>query len=173
MKSDELHNRIRASNQDRKPLTITEKIKTYMSNISVDVFGYENKVTKNIIQYFKNVSSEERIPITHLFIRIYRQETTVRVFLHRNGKVLKEVPVKNLVHFFAGEGTAQLLGIELKVIGSVSKYLEEFAKVKEMVLGQLNVLISYNGKSVAISAYNNNEHAQDIPLVELIKYFKK
>ncbi len=173
MKSDELHNRIRPDKQVKKSPTITEKIKSYMSNISVDVFGYENKVTKNIVHYFKETSSEERIPISHLFIRIYREGTTVRVFLHRNGKLLKEVPVGDLVHFFAGESTAQLLGIELKVIGSVSRYLEEFAKANEIVLELLNVLISCNGQVVAIGAYNNNEHAQDIPLVELIKYFKQ
>lgn len=172
MKSDELHNRIRPDKQ-KKPPTITEKIKSYMSNISVDVFGYEKKVTKNIIQYFKKISLDERIPVSHLFIRIYREGTTVRVFLHRNGKILKEVPVGDLVYFFAGESASQLLGIELKVIGSVSRYLEEFAKTNEIVLELLNVLISCDGKVVAVGAYNKNEHTQDIPLVELIKYFKQ
>lgn len=173
MKSDELHNRIRPDKHVKKPPTITEKIKNYMSNISVDVFGYEKKVTNNIIQYFKKKSSEERIPIHHLFIRIYREGTTVRVFLYRNGKLVKEVPVGDLVCFFAGESTSQILGIELKIIGSVSRYLEEFSKANEIVLELLNVLISCEGKEVAIGAYNKNEHAQDIPLVELIKYFKQ
>ncbi|MEO9870393.1 MAG: hypothetical protein ABJQ69_03760 [Ekhidna sp.] len=144
-----------------------------MSTVSVDLFGYEKNVTKNVIKYFEKVSVEQCAPVSQLFIRIYRESPgTVRVFLHQNGKILKEIPVGELVCFFAGEGISKLLGIELKVIDSVSRYLEEFAKANEMHLDQLCILISYNQKQVEVNAYNRNKHEQDIPLIELVKYFK-
>ena len=171
----ELHNRIRPEKRYENKSTpgIKQRLQKVINNLSVDVFGYEKKVVRNVAEYFKKASEQEQVAPANLFIRINKQGLTVRVFLHQKGQFLKEIPVNELVDFFTGQGAARLLGIEHSVVQRVSSYLQEFAEDHEIELEHLNVLISYNGKMVIIDAYHHNEPTREIPLSELINYFKK
>ena len=42
----------------RRSPRLAEKLKRAVQNLNVDVFGYESKVTKNIINYFSKLSKE-------------------------------------------------------------------------------------------------------------------
>ena len=172
MKPDILHNR-QSPDPERRP-GIKERIKTYMDKVSVDIdpFGYEKKVTKNVITYLDKISRQEKVPLARLFARINKKGVNLRVFLHHNSKLLKEVPVGELVSIFTG-GDGQVLGIHKKVIPKIDAYLQAFAKANNITLEKLNVLISADYNEVVIEAYNDQEHTKYIPLKELIKHFKK
>ena len=153
----------------RKP--IKARLKDAVENISVDIFGYEKKITKNIIEYLEKAGNEQGILHEHLQARIIRHRDTVRVSLHHNGRELKEVPVKELVNFFAGQG-ADLLGIESKVISGVVGYMDGLSNFHELPKDSLQVFIAAEGSKVVVKAYNETQHIKDIPVKELIKYFK-
>lgn len=159
-------------NENRNRPGLKQKLQNAVENISVDVFGYEKKITKNVVQYLNKAARDHSIPYEQLFVRIVKQNVTVRVFLHHNGRQLNEIPVKELVHFFAGQGAADLLGLESKVVESVGKYLDELSKNNEIPLNKLHIRISGSGKKAVVEAYNGHEYAKDIPIKNLVKYFK-
>lgn len=41
----------------RKP--ITERLKSAVENLSADIFGYEKKITKNIIEYLEKAGQQQ------------------------------------------------------------------------------------------------------------------
>ena len=158
-------------NEKRKRPGLKQKLKYAVESISVDVFGYEKKVTKNAVAYLDKAARELRVPYEQLFARIVKQNVTVRVYLHHQGRQLKEVPVRELVLFFAGQ-EATVLGLESRVADSISKYLDELAKENEIHLDLLHVRISGSGNKVIVGAYNNHLHVKDIPVKDLVKHFK-
>jgi len=153
----------------RKPLKV--RLKNAVENLSVDIFGYEKKITKNIIGYLEKAGKQKGILCEHLRVRIVRHQDTVRVFLHHNGRQIREVPVKELVGFFIGDG-ADLLGIEAKVVGGVIGYMDGFSNFHEMPHDSLQVFIAAQGSTVVVKAFDNTRHIKDIPVKDLIKYFK-
>lgn len=158
-------------NENQKRPDLRQKLKDAVEGISVDVFGYEKKVTKNAVAYLDKAARELRIPYEQLFARIVKQNFTVRVYLHHRGRQLKEVPVRELVQFFAGR-QATVPGRESKVVDSVSKYLDELSKDNGIPLDLLHVRINGSGDKVIISAYNSHRHVRDIPVKDLVKHFK-
>ena len=161
-----------AENQKGRRPGLKDKLKNAVENISVDVFGYEKKVSKNVMQYLTKASREEHVPLGQLFARILIKGNTVRVYLHHQGKLLKEIPVKELVYFFAGQGAADLLGIESKVVESVKTYINELSKQHEVYDDQLQIRIATDEKKVIVGAYNHMAFIKEIPVKELVKYFK-
>ncbi|MBL4575809.1 MAG: hypothetical protein JKY51_06895 [Opitutaceae bacterium] len=158
--------------EQKKRLGLKDKLKNVVDNISVDIFGYEKKVTKNIVQYLNKAAREERVPPQQLFARIVKRDATVRVFLHHRGMQLKEVPVKELAIFFAGKGTTDLFNIESKVAQSVGKYIDELSKLHEVRNDDLQIRISMSNSNVIVGAYNHLDFIKDIPVQDLVKYFK-
>ena len=159
-------------NENQKRPGLTQKLKNAVENISVDVFGYEKKITRNVVQYLNKAARDHSIPYEQLFARIIKQNVTIRVFLHHNGRQLKEIRVKELVHFFAGQEAADLLGMESKVIESVGKYLDELSKDNEIPLKMLHVRISGSGKKAVVEVYNEHQFIRNIPIKDLVKFFK-
>ncbi len=158
--------------EQKKKLGLKDKLKNAVENISVDIFGYEKKITKNVVQYLNKTAIEQRIPSDQIFARIIKQDVTVRVFIHHRGMQLKEVPVKELATFFAGEGTTELFDIENKVAQSVGKYIDELSKEHEVRDDNLHVRISTSDFKVIVSAYNHLQFIKFIPVKDLVKYFK-
>ena len=151
--------------------SIKDKLKDAVENIAVDIFGYEKKITKNIIDYLDKAGQQQGILHEHLQARIIRHQDTVRVSLRHNGREIREVPVKELVIFFAGQG-ADLLGIESKVVNGVVGYMDGLSNFHELPKGSLQVFIAAESSKVVVSAYNKTRHIKDIPVKELIKHFK-
>ena len=153
----------------RKP--IKDRLKDAVENISADIFGYEKKITGNIIHYLEKAGKKEGVLYEHLRVGIGRHQDSVRIFLYHNGRRLKEVPVKELVEFFAGKG-ADLLRIESKVVRGVVGYMDGFSRFHELPHQNLQVFISAEGSKVAVKAFDDTRYIKDIPVKDLIKYFK-
>ncbi|MCB0374782.1 MAG: hypothetical protein KDD04_02575 [Sinomicrobium sp.] len=153
----------------RKPLTA--RLKDAVENLSADIFGYEKKITENIIGYLEKAGKEQGIRYEQLRACIVRYKDTVRVFLYHNSRRLKEIPVKDLVKFFAGQG-ADLPEIESKVVDGVVGYMDGLSRFHELPHQSLQVFIAAEGSKVVIKAFDDTRHIKDIPVKELIKYFK-
>lgn len=156
----------------RKRTGLKDKLQNAVESISVDIFGYEKKVSKNVIQYLTKASREERVPIGQLFARILIKGNTVRVYLHHKGKLLKEIPVRELVIFFAGQGTADLFDVESKVADSIKTYMAEFSTLHEIRDDNLQIRISMDESKVIVGAYKHIQYIKDIPVKDLVKHFK-
>ena len=168
---DILHNQQRLGLKNKKP-GIKQRIKSYLERITIDPFGHEKQVTKNVVRYLENISRQEGVPLAQILTWINLKGVDLRVYLHHNSKLLKEVPVSELVQIFAGKELSEMPGIERKAVDEAGLYLHDFAVANNIRLNQLNMLISSDGNEVAIEAYNDQEHAKYIPFAELIKHFR-
>lgn len=168
---DTLHHQPRAAFKNKKT-GIRQRIKSYLEGVTIDPFGHEKSVIKNVVRYLERISEQEGVPLARIFTRISLKGIDLRVYLHHNSKLLKEVPISELVQIFTGKELAEMPGIEKKVVDEAGLYLHDFAVAHNILLNQLNVLISSDGNEVAIEAYNDQKHAKYIPLAELIKHFR-
>ncbi len=159
--------------EQKKKLSLKDKLKNAAENISVDIFGYEKKITKNVVQYLNKMAIEERIPVAQLFVRIVDLHNTIRVFVHHKGKQLKEIPVKQLALFFAGPETVHLPGIEGKIANSIRKYIDESSKRHELNDDNLQIRISLKGTNeVNVDICHHTWILENVSVKDLVKYFK-
>ena len=157
----------------KKKLSIKDKIKNYMNDVTIDVFGYEEKVTVNVLDYLKKLSEENGVTSDFLNIQIAMPGKIPKAHLHHEERYIREVPIKELVCFFAGEGTALLLNLESKISKNVSNYLVELADSKNIPLQSLNIKISRDKNQIVVEARNYGVFEESIPLKDLIKYFAR
>ncbi len=155
----------------KKKTGLKQQLKKATRNISVDVFGYEKKITKNGIRYLEGVAKQHRVPSGQVVVQLIKEPTTVRVLLYHKSTLLKEVPLRELVVFFAGKDNASLLGIETKVINGIMGYMDGFITFHELRDKKLQICIATDNKRVVVGAYHGHRHIKDIPIKELINYF--
>jgi hypothetical protein len=160
-------------NEKQPKRSLTERLKNVAENIHVDIFGYEKRITKNITQYLDKTAKEQSIPIAQLFVRIVNLHDTIRVYVHHKGRQLKEIPVKELAYFFAGEETASLPGIGEKIANNIKKYMDEKSTHYNITDGNLQIRIHLKGADeVRIDIFHFTWLLEDVEMKELIKYFK-
>ena len=157
----------------KKKTGLKQQLKKATRNISVDVFGYEKKITKNVIRYLEGVAKQHQVSKGQIVVQLVKDPTTVRVFLYHKSRLLKEVPVRELVVFFAGKENASLLGVETKVINGMMGYMDGFANFHELRDKKLQICIAADTKRVVVGAYHQQRHIKDIPIKELINYFTR
>lgn len=157
------------NNQKRK--SIGERLKGALENITVDVFGYEKKVTTSVTQYIQALAKEYKIPPGNILARITKHHTTVRVFLYYGGQPIREIPVKELVTFFTGDASG-LLGMEKKVVGGVTSYIDLLTEECKVHPDSLQVRIRLVENGISIKAFENDYPVKVIEVKELIKHFR-
>lgn len=158
--------------KNNKKVGIKAKIRDYMDGVTIDIFGYEKKVSENVSQYLGQLSDENRIPLSNIHVRIAMPDKELIANSYYFDGHIRSITFKELADFFIGEGTTQVFDIEAKVKSSVTQYLSEFSQANEINLSSLNIRISKPSNKVQVTAYNKDEYLSNIPLKELIKYFK-
>ena len=151
---------------------LSERLRNAVENISVDVFGYEKKVAANVLSYLRQVARDEGVRYDVLHVRIIRQPARLRAFLHLRDKQLREIPLRELIAFFAGEIIATLPGVEAKITAKVSGFLQELSEKSRIEPDKLKVCISAEGEKIIVRAHYNHLLIEDIPLRDLVKYFR-
>lgn len=156
---------------DGKEKGIKEKIQSYMNSVTIDVFGYESVVNASIAKYAENMAAQYGVCADQVYVRIIKPQLGVRVFLHINGQVIKELTVAELVAFFVGCKPTRTL--QDKVVSYVVSFLQDYSSNKCKQTGQLQVLISSRDrKSAHIRIFDNQTFIECIPVKTLIKFFK-
>lgn len=158
--------------KNKKKTGLTAKIKNYMDGVTIDVFGYEKKVSENVTSYLGTISDTHRIPLSNVNIRITKPAGELKADIYYLDGHVRKATLNELVDFFMGEGTTKVFDLEVKVKKNVSDYLEEYSEEKGIAIQALNIRISKPNKQVMVVAYNQAEYVDGIPLKELIKYFK-
>lgn len=159
-------------NKTKQNSTIKAKLKGALTDLSVDIFGYEKMVSKNIIKRTTYISNRIHIPKERLFIRLFQTEHQIKSLLYDNDKPLSSIPTEDLTYFFLDEQTASLGSIKNKIAFSIKQYLKDFAEANRIDDHSVRIWIHVKDEKVHVRAFQNEEFIKQIPLNSLIKYFK-
>lgn len=155
----------------RRSPRLAEKLRNAVQNLNVDVFGYESKVTKNIISYFSKLSKETGLPPDRLIVRIFKDRTAINVAVHNQGRPVKKIPVKELITLFTNSEPSGLFNLEAKVIRGIETFMSEFSDKQRIQVEELQICIVTSHDKVWVKGYQGITHIKDIPLGVLIKHF--
>lgn len=157
---------------NKRGTSLGNKLKGALTDLSVDIFGYEKMVTKNILGHTDRISQKLTIPRESLYIRIFQKNGVVRAFLYDRDRPLNAISIDELAYFFINPDTAGLLNVQSKIALSIKKYLKEFAEANRLHRESVRIQISVKDEKVNVRAFFNNDFIKEIPLDSLIKYFK-
>lgn len=157
---------------NKKDTSLGKKLKGALTDLSVDVFGYEKMVTKNIINRTDYISKRLHVPRERLYIRIFQKEHKIKSFLYDQNKPLTAIPTEELAYFFMEEQMAKLSNTQNKISNSIKQYLNEFANANRIHEERVRVWIHIKEEKVVVRAFQDEEFIKAIPLNLLIKYFK-
>ena len=155
-------------NKKKNNTRITDKIKSYMKDVSIDLFNYEAIVANNITAYFLQVAKKYQTLENNIQVQISKKQALTG-FIYTEGRKLRQVTTPELINFFMGEGSAELL--EQKVEQQISDYLSSYATTLGIKTNQLTIVIAKPTQQVIVRAYRGNQFVETIPLKQLIKYF--
>ena len=157
----------------KKKFGIKETLKGYMDGISIDVFGYEEKVNENVLKYINELEYREQIVRSGINVRIGMESNALSVKLYCFSNLIRSIEISELIRFFYGEGMSELLNLKPKVNSKVTAYLEMLSATRHVPIGQINVRISSpEDKVVSVSMYDDHTFHSHLKIKELIKYFK-
>lgn len=154
-----------------KNARLTQKLRKVVQNLNVDIFGYESKVTANIINYFSKLSKEINVPQDRLVVRIFKDSATVNVAVYNHGSPVKKIPVKELITLFTNAEPSGLFNLEAQVLRGIETFMDGFSDTHNINIEQLQICISTSHDKVLIKGYRGVEFTADIPLGFLIKHF--
>tara|TARA_R110002049_G_scaffold113040_2_gene263034 strand:+ start:2711 stop:3196 length:486 start_codon:yes stop_codon:yes gene_type:complete len=156
----------------KKNGSLGKKLKGALTDLSVDIFGYEKMVTKNIINQTGGFSERLQIPQERLYIRIFQKGHIIKSFLYDQSKPIIAIPTGELPYFFMEEQLASLGDYKNKVAFSIKKYLKEFSDANRIDEESVCIWIHVKDNKVNVRAFQGEEFIKALPLNSLIKYFK-
>lgn len=159
-------------NKKKPTRRLGAKLKDALTDLSVDIFGYEKLVSKNIISRTTAISNRIQVPKERLFLRIFQVEHKIKSFLYDNDKPISAIATEDLTYFFLDEQTAALGSVKNKVVFSIKQYLKDFAEANRIDQHSVRIWIHVKDEKVYVRAFQNEEFIKQIPLNTLIKYFK-
>ncbi|TGV03584.1 hypothetical protein [Flavivirga rizhaonensis] len=151
---------------------ISIKLKEALADLSVDIFGYEKKISNNIINHTRKVAAREKIIPEQLYVRLFQQNDKLRAFLYRQNRPIRAIAVDELVDFFLDQGASTFLDVQNKITVSIKEYLKDFSAANKVYKEDTKIWINVKDDLVVIRAFNNSKFIKEISLSSLIKYFK-
>ncbi len=155
----------------KKSPRLAEKLRKAVQNLNVDVFGYESKVRHNIITYFSRLSKETGLPQDRLVVRMFSDRETIFVGVYNHGRLVKRIPVPELIMLFTNSKPSGLFDLEAKVTKGMKTFMLEFSERHAMNMDQLQICIVTSHDKVWIKGYRGAAFIADIPLAMLMKHF--
>ena len=152
---------------------LAEKLRKAAQNLNVDVFGYESKVTRNIIKYFSELSKETGLEENRLIIRIFRDRGAINVAVYNQGIPIKKISVKELITLFTNSEPSGIFNLETSVVKGIESFMVDISKRNNITVSQLQICITTIQDIVIVKAYKGIEFVEDIPLGVLIKHFTR
>ena len=151
---------------------LSRKLKGALTDLSVDIFGYEKKISNNIMNHTHKIAVQEKVIIEQLYVRVSQQNDRLRAFLYKQDRPIRAIAINDLVDFFLDQGASHLLDVQNKIATSIKKYLKEFSAANKVHEEDTQIWINVKDGQVAIRAFNNSKFIKEISLSSLIKYFK-
>lgn len=152
--------------------SLNEKLKDALSNLHVDLFDYEKRVTTNFLNHIALVSEELKIPKECLYLRIRKKDKKIQAFLYHQNKLLQAISMDDLAFYFVDISIAILINSEKKIAKPISTFLEKLSKANRLTEEQVCIWINAQGDTVLVKSFNGDAFIKDISLTALIKHFK-
>lgn len=156
----------------KKNAALGNKLKGAIAEISIDVFGYEKKISQNITSYTERIARRYVIPMERIYLRIYQEEHKVISYLFNQDVVLKNIPTDELSYFFLEDSIAALPNVRNKIAFSIKRYLKEFATANKICEQEVQIWLNVKNEVVTVKAFHKENYIKEISLLSLIKYFK-
>lgn len=150
---------------------LAEKLRNAVHNLNADVFGYESRVTKNIIGYVEKLSTETGLPPDRLVVRIFKDSTAIHVAVYNQGIPVKKITIKELIILFTNSEPSVLFNLEAKVVQGIETFMNTFCETHHIGVEELQICIVTSYDKVWVKGYQGITYIADIPLSVLIKYF--
>lgn len=150
---------------------MSSKLKAAMQNISVDVFGYEAKVTANILEYFENIAVELEIPRERVVLRIFNDDAGIQTKIYKEGKIAKKISVAELITIFTKTAPSPLFSLEEKTTKNIQHFISDYANAHGIISEEVQLCILTGAHQVWIVGYSGAKTVGNIPLKTLIKHF--
>jgi len=144
------------------------QLRDYMSTVSIDLFGYEEKIRSQLTLYFDAISKVEHIPVS--FLSVHLNPNPITAQLYYQDHYLREIPPSELVKFFTG--AEHISGLEEKVKTGIQSYVNQYAFEKKLTQSELNICIRIADKKVNIQVLYQSQVVEIIPLKTLLKQIK-
>lgn len=149
---------------------IRKRLKEYIESVSIDLWGYESIINSSVVKYASTLALQYEVGIDQVIVRITKPKG-LRVFLHINGSLIKELTVIEMVEFFMGYQPDQ--GLQSKVIVHVSAFIEDYKAQKCSKNGKIQLLISAREDQTAmLKSFDDQVFLECIPMKTLIQFFK-
>ncbi len=152
--------------------TFSQKVKDAVTDLSVDIFGYQKVITKNIISNTAYISTKIKIPKERLFLKIFQKDHIIKAFLFNQSKAIQVIPINELAYFFVDRETAELSRIQNKIAFSIKKYLSDFSAENNIDTDSIDIWIHVKDEKVTIQAFQKDQFIKEIPMGSLIKFFR-
>ena len=152
--------------------SLSQKLKDAVTDLSVDIFGYQKKVTNNIISNTEFISNKIKVPKERLFLKIFQKDHTIKSFLFNQSKPIQVLPIDELAYFFVDSATVNVLSIQNKIAFGIKKYLSDFAKTNKLDSESIDIWIHVKDEKVMIQAFSVDGFIQEITISSLIKFFR-
>lgn len=149
--------------------SLKQRLKSAVTNISVDVFGFEKKVQENVQAYLAKEAKLLELSPLQMIARFVIRKEKPRVYLHGGGKAIKEVKPEDVVHFFMG--ASRVPGIHQKIESGITNFLTDYGMKHEIEVKELTLLLTQKSKSIEFVPFNGTQRMKIIPVKEVIKYF--
>lgn len=152
--------------------TLSSKLKDALTDISVDIFGYEKMVSANIINRTIYLSERIKVPKERLFLRIFQTNHQIKSFLYNNDTPITAIATEDLAHFFLNNQMANTGSVKHKIAFSIKQYLKDFAVANRTEEENICIWIHVKDDKVQVRAFQNDSFVKHLSLHSLIKYFK-
>ena len=147
---------------------IADKLRSIISTVKVDLFGYEEKINTQMNCYFQELSRQTNIPINRLAIYIEPQSLGMRLFYHTNP--LRVITDQELIKFFSG--AERISGLEDQIKEKIRSFLIQYAKEKKQDVDELTLKVHIEKEKVQVHVLNQKGVSEELPISHLIKVIK-
>lgn len=152
--------------------SLNEKLKAALSNLHVDLFDYEKRVTANFLNHMSVNSEQLKIPRACLYLRIRKKGDKIQAFLYHQNKLQQAISMDDLAFYFVDRSTAILIDSQKKIALPIATYIQKLSKANRLGEEDVCIWINAQGDTVLVKAFNGDAFIKDITLVSLIKHFK-
>lgn len=148
---------------------LKDKVLNYMESVVIDVWDYESLIHESVKKYIQQVARDYTVGEDEVYIRITKPKE-IKVYLHIQARLVRELSVRELVVFFTGcEPTQQL---EHQVTAFTDAFIADCKQHPRAISGKTQILISCLHTTTLVRVFDDQNFLKHVPVKALLAFFK-
>ncbi|MFY0689107.1 MAG: hypothetical protein JXQ90_18200 [Cyclobacteriaceae bacterium] len=152
---------------------IKSEIRSYMKKVKVELFGYEKIVTESVGKFIEGEAVQLQVLSNQVSVNITQPNATIRVFLHANGQMQRELTMYELITFFVGSETASFPQVVVKVTTGIKAFITDYTSRRSIDSSELLVCIKFTNDRIVVQSFSQTGLIEELPVSDLIDFFNK